>query len=84
MKEGDALNVNGVPAVFVNGEQITGAIPIEYVYRAVDDVRTETVDVPAIMEFAHQKNVPIGGKVKLTFEATQATGQKVPEWNVVK
>jgi uncharacterized OB-fold protein len=29
-------------------------------------------------------DVPIGGKVKLTFEATQATGQKVPEWNVVK
>ena len=37
MAEGDALNVNGVPAVFVNGELITGAVPIEYVYRAVDE-----------------------------------------------
>jgi uncharacterized OB-fold protein len=29
-------------------------------------------------------DVPIGAKVKLTFEATPATGQKVPEWTVVK
>jgi uncharacterized protein len=29
-------------------------------------------------------DVPINGKVKLTFEATQATGQKVPEWTVAK
>jgi uncharacterized OB-fold protein len=29
-------------------------------------------------------DVPIGGKVKLTFEATQANGQNVPEWTVVK
>jgi protein-disulfide isomerase len=36
-KEGDALNVNGVPALFINGEMITGAVPIEFVYRAVDD-----------------------------------------------
>lgn len=26
--------------------------------------------------------VPIGAKVKLVFEATQATGQKVPEWQI--
>jgi protein-disulfide isomerase len=37
MKEGDTLNVNGVPALFINGEMITGAVPIEFVYRAVDD-----------------------------------------------
>lgn len=28
-------------------------------------------------------NVPIGAKVALTFEVTPATGQKVPEWQVV-
>jgi uncharacterized OB-fold protein len=27
--------------------------------------------------------VPIGAKVEVTFEVTQATGQKVPEWRVV-
>ena len=37
LAEGEALSVNGVPAVFVNGQMITGAVPIEYVYRAVDD-----------------------------------------------
>ncbi|MGI4758364.1 MAG: DsbA family protein [Janthinobacterium lividum] len=36
LAEGETLNVNGVPAIFVNGEMITGAVPIEYVYRAVD------------------------------------------------
>ena len=34
--EGEQLNVNGVPALFINGEMITGAVPIEYVYRAID------------------------------------------------
>ena len=29
-------------------------------------------------------DVPINGKVNLTFEETQATGQKVPEWTVAK
>ncbi len=28
--------------------------------------------------------VPIGAKVQVIFEPTQATGQKVPEWQVVK
>ena len=36
MKEGEALNISGVPALFINGEQITGAVPIEYVFKAVD------------------------------------------------
>ena len=40
MKEGDGLNVSGVPALFINGEMITGAVPIEFVYRAVDDALT--------------------------------------------
>jgi protein-disulfide isomerase len=40
MKEGEGLNVTGVPALFINGESITGAVPIEYVYRAVDDALT--------------------------------------------
>ena len=39
-KEGDSLNVSGVPALFINGEMITGAVPIEYVYRAVDSALT--------------------------------------------
>lgn len=36
LREGEQLAVNGVPALFINGEQINGAAPIEFVYRAVD------------------------------------------------
>jgi hypothetical protein len=28
--------------------------------------------------------VPVGAKVEVVFEATPATGQKVPEWRVVR
>ena len=40
LAEGDALSVNGVPAIFINGQLITGAVPIEYIYRAVDEALT--------------------------------------------
>ncbi len=36
LREGEQLSVNGVPALFINGESINGAAPIEFVYRAVD------------------------------------------------
>lgn len=36
LREGEQLSVNGVPALFINGEEINGAAPIEFVYRAVD------------------------------------------------
>ena len=37
LREGEALQVNGVPAIFINGEQINGAAPVEFVYRAIDE-----------------------------------------------
>ncbi len=37
LREGETLNVNGVPALYINGQTIGGAAPIEFVYRAVDD-----------------------------------------------
>ncbi len=36
LREGESLNINGVPALFINGETINGAAPVEFVYRAVD------------------------------------------------
>jgi protein-disulfide isomerase len=36
MKEGEALGVQATPALFINGEKIEGAQPIEYVYRMID------------------------------------------------
>lgn len=37
LREGESLNLNGVPALYINGQTINGAAPIEFVYRAVDD-----------------------------------------------
>ena len=37
LHEGETLNINGVPALFINGQTINGAAPIEFVYRAIDD-----------------------------------------------
>ncbi len=36
LHEGESLRVEGVPALFINGQQISGAVPVEYVYRAID------------------------------------------------
>lgn len=40
LHEGETLNVSGVPALYINGQSINGAAPIEFVYRAVDDALT--------------------------------------------
>jgi protein-disulfide isomerase len=36
MKEAEALGVDSTPALFINGEKIEGAQPMEYVYRMID------------------------------------------------
>jgi protein-disulfide isomerase len=36
IKEGESLGVEATPALFINGEKIEGAQPIEYVYRMID------------------------------------------------
>ena len=35
-KEAEALGVEATPALFINGERVEGALPIEYIYRVVD------------------------------------------------
>jgi protein-disulfide isomerase len=36
IKEGTDLGVDATPALFINGERLMGALPIEYVYRMID------------------------------------------------
>jgi len=36
MKEAEALGVDSTPALFINGEKLEGAVPMEYVYRMID------------------------------------------------
>jgi protein-disulfide isomerase len=35
-KEATALGVDATPSLFINGERLDGAVPMEYVYRAID------------------------------------------------
>jgi protein-disulfide isomerase len=37
MKDGEALGVEATPSLFINGEKIDGAQPMEYVYRMIDN-----------------------------------------------
>ncbi len=48
MKEADALNVEGTPALFVNGERISGAMPTSEIWSVIDRaLRAEGVTPPA-------------------------------------
>ena len=48
VKEGTALGVDGAPALFVNGERITGFIPAEQLWLAIDRaLRAEGLQPPA-------------------------------------
>ncbi len=37
MKLGEQLGVDSTPALFINGERVVGAIPMKYVYKAIDN-----------------------------------------------
>lgn len=46
MKLGDDLGVDSTPALFVNGERIVGAVPMKYVYKAIDDALIASGQTP--------------------------------------
>ena len=47
MKEGDALGIESTPTLFINGERISGAFPLEYLRPIIDRALKEAgVDVP--------------------------------------
>jgi len=49
MKEADHLNIDGTPTLFVNGERISGAQPIEQVWAAIDRaLEAEGLKPPAV------------------------------------
>lgn len=39
-KQAEDMGVDAAPLLYINGEKIAGAVPIEYVYKAVDDALT--------------------------------------------
>jgi protein-disulfide isomerase len=46
MKEAEALGVEATPALFINGERLEGAVPLEYVYRMIDNALTASGQTP--------------------------------------
>ena len=46
MKEGEALGVGATPALFINGEKLEGAEPVEYVYRMIDNALVAAGQTP--------------------------------------
>jgi len=40
------LNVDSTPALFINGEKVEGAVPMEYIYRIIDEALTAAGQTP--------------------------------------
>lgn len=45
-KLGESLGVDSTPALFINGEKIEGALPLEYVYRMIDNALIASGQTP--------------------------------------
>jgi protein-disulfide isomerase len=46
VKEGMTLGIDATPTLFINGEKVDGAQPIEYVYRMIDDALIASGQTP--------------------------------------
>jgi protein-disulfide isomerase len=46
MKLGESLGVDSTPALFINGERVEGALPLEYVYRMIDNALIASGQTP--------------------------------------
>ena len=46
VKEAEALGVDSTPALFINGAKLEGAVPLEYVYKMIDNALTASGQTP--------------------------------------
>jgi protein-disulfide isomerase len=46
IKLGESLGVDSTPALFINGEKLDGALPLEYVYRMIDNALVASGQTP--------------------------------------
>jgi protein-disulfide isomerase len=46
MKLGESLGVDATPALFINGEKLEGALPLEFVYRMIDNALIASGQTP--------------------------------------
>jgi protein-disulfide isomerase len=64
MKLGESLGVDSTPAFFINGEKMEGALPLEYLYRIIDNAliasgQTPPPPPPAAPAPAQPKTAPV-------------------------
>ena len=67
MKIAEGLGVDSTPVLFINGEKLEGAVPIEYVYKMIDNALT------AAGQKAPAPFVPAAGAPVPAAQATQST-----------
>lgn len=77
MREGAGLGVEGTPALFIDGERISGAIPQEQIWLAIDRaLRAEGIDPPPAPAPPAQAGAPAATAPSAAAKAAgQATGQ---------
>ncbi len=46
LKEGETLGIDATPALFVNGQKVEGAIPMEYLFRIIDQALVAAGQTP--------------------------------------
>ncbi len=46
-KQGESLNIDSTPTLFINGDKIDGAVPVDFIFNEIDDaLRAERVQPP--------------------------------------
>jgi protein-disulfide isomerase len=64
-KQGEALNIDSTPTLFINGDKIDGAVPIEFVFNEIDDaLRAEGVQPPPPYVAPKPAAEPVGAAPK--------------------
>jgi protein-disulfide isomerase len=63
MKTGSDLGVEATPALYINGERIEGALPIEFVYRMIDSALVAAGQTPPPPVAPAPQNAPASGAV---------------------
>jgi protein-disulfide isomerase len=58
MDQGAKLGVDATPALFINGEKLEGAVPLEYVYRMIDNALIASGQTPPPAPAAPQATGP--------------------------
>jgi protein-disulfide isomerase len=65
IKAGSDLGVEATPALYINGERLEGAVPVEFVYRMIDNalIAAGQTPPPPVAPVPAPQNAPASGAV---------------------